>query len=418
MNTNANNSEMNFSIQDTMEFGGGSAQLVNDLLAPETQTAKPEEVTAIVKEVAQTTNTETTLAPVKEIIVPGETPSAASLVSSFLSDDDENDETNTTGESTTDIPSTTTEQTTSATGKEENFSKFKALAKDLTNLGVFTTEEGEDDEEIETPEQFLERFNTEKKKGASEIVQNFIGQFGEDYQQAFDAIFVKGVNPKDYFSVYNTVVNFAELDLTSEDNQTKVMKQSLIDQGWETEDIDTEIERLKQYGDLETVATRNHKVLIKKEAQKLSQMEETSQRELQQKAQIRNQYITNVQGVITEKLKTKELDGIPLNAKLAQELQDFLLVDKWKTASGETLSDFDRFILDLKRPENHAAKVKLGLLIKVMEKDPTFSTLQKTGVSKKSNEMFSEFTKQNEKSPSSTAAAKQGASSDDWKFGN
>lgn len=416
MNTNANSSEMNFSIQDTMEFGGGSAQLVNDLLAPDTQTAKPEEVTPITKEITpNTTNAETTLAPVKEIVPPGETPSAASIISNFLSGEEE--EETTTTEKTT-VVSTTGEETTLSSGEEENFSKFKALTKDLINLGVFTTDEDDEEEEIETPEQFLERFNIEKKKGASEMVQNFIGQFGQDFQDAFDAIYVKGVNPKDYFSVYNNVVSFAELDLSSEDNQSKVMRQSLINQGWEIEDIDTEIERLKQYGDLEAVATRNHKVLIKKEAEKLAQLEETSQRELQQKAQIRNQYITNVQSVINEKLKTKELDGIPLNPKLATELHDFLLVDKWKTASGETLSDFDRFILDLKRPENHAMKVKLGLLIKVMEKDPTFSTLQKTGVSKKSNEMFSEFTKQTDKKASATDKPGKGANvENDWVFG-
>ena len=75
--------------------------------------------------------------------------------------------------------------------------QFTALANDLYKLGVFTDEDG-DQEPVTTAEDFLERFNAEKKKGASELVQNFIGQFGEDYQEAFDAIFVKGVNPKDY----------------------------------------------------------------------------------------------------------------------------------------------------------------------------------------------------------------------------
>jgi hypothetical protein len=36
------------------------------------------------------------------------------------------------------------------------------------------------------------KIQSEKKKGAIEMVNNFIGQFGEDYQEAFDAIFVKG----------------------------------------------------------------------------------------------------------------------------------------------------------------------------------------------------------------------------------
>jgi hypothetical protein len=100
-------------------------------------------------------------------------------------------------------------------------------------------------------------------------------------------------------------------------------------------------------------------------------------------------------------LKTKEFDGIPLNPKLASELQDFLLVDKYKTPSGETLTDFDKTILELKRPENHATKVKVGLLLKILEKDPTLSTIQRTGVTKKSTQLFEEVARQTSKKPSS-----------------
>ena len=236
------------------------------------------------------------------------------------------------------------------------------------------------------------------------MVQNFIGQFGEDYQQAFEAIFVKGVNPQEYFGTYNQVVNFAEMDLADENNQVKVIKQALSDQGFDHEDVESEVERLRNYGDLESVATKHHKVLVKKEAQKLNQMEAKAEQELQQKATIRNQYIQNVQGILGEKLKSKEFDGIPLNPKLASELQDFLLVDKWKTASGETLSDFDRTILDLKRPENHAMKVKVGLLLKILEKDPTLSTIQKSGVSKKTDQLFGEVARQVTKTKTSTSS--------------
>ena len=64
------------------------------------------------------------------------------------------------------------------------------------------------------------------------------------------------------------------------------MKQALSDQGFESEDISKEIERLQNYGDLETVATRHHKVLVKKEAKKLQQMSTAEAEQLQeQKAQ-------------------------------------------------------------------------------------------------------------------------------------
>ena len=124
--------------------------------------------------------------------------------------------------------------------------------------------------------------------------------------------------------------------------------------------------------------------------------------QLQQKQAIRNQYINNVQNILQEKLKIKEFDGIPLSPKTASELQDFLLVDKYKTVSGETLTDFDKAILELKRPENHEQKVKVALLLKILEKDPTLSTIQKTGVTKKSNQLFTEVARQVQKDKKST----------------
>lgn len=385
----------NFGIEETL--GTGSVELLNDLYAPETSTEDPDKVEEIVKTVSEPEPPKKKDVPKgKEVVqkLDGEEDSPQDILKNFLGDDDEEEEDD------EDAPAPTKKAPESATQddeEEEVESPFVALSRDLFKLGVFSKEEDEEDVEIKTPEEFLERFNAEKKKGAIEIVDNFIGQFGEDYQKAFDAIFVKGVNPKDYFSVYNSAVSFAELDLTKEENQEMVIRQAFTDQGFDSEEITAEIERLKNYGDLETVASRHHKVLVKKEATKLQQLEQQAEQQQRQKAMIRNQYIQNVQTVLQDKLKVKEFDGIPLNPKLASELQDFLLVEKYKTQSGETLTDFDKTILELKRPENHALKVKVGLLLKILEKDPTLSTIQKTGVTKKSTQLFEEVARQTTK---------------------
>ena len=408
----------NFSIQGTMEMGMGNQELLNDLFSPETSTSNPEDVTPIIKDADAPEAPETpAVKKGKDIIPPKsvdgktdeEKAEGQSMIADFLSDDEDDDDND-----DTPAPAKTAkapEATADADDDDSQGTQFTALANDLYKLGVFTNDDDEDPEPVSTAEEFLERFENEKKKGASEMVQNFIGQFGEDYQEAFDAIFVKGVNPKDYFGTYNQVVNFAEMDLDDENNQIRIMRRALADQGFDPEDVDTEIERLQNYGDLESVATKHHKVLVKKEAAKLHQLEQKSEAELRQKAQIRNQYIANVQTILQEKVKSKEFDGIPINPKLAGELQDFLLVDKWKTPSGETLTDFDRAILDMKRPENHWMKVKLGLLMKMLEKDPTLSTIQRTGVTKKSNELFGEVARQVTKAKTASGS---GAKPNSW----
>lgn len=410
----------NFSIENTLEMGAGNAELLSDLMAPETSTGNPDDIQKIVKDAEPPAPDPTPDVPKGKEITPkedGKEPTGQDLISNFLGDND-GDEEDAEDADPQPVKKKASEPKAAEEPaaddaeegeEEEQVSQFTALSRDLFKLGVFSKDEDEEDINISTPEEFLERFQNEKKKGAIEMVNSFIGQFGEDYQQAFDAIFVKGVSPKEYFGTYNNVVSFAEMDLSQEDNQVKVIKQALADQGFESEDINTEVERLKNYGDLETVATKHHKVLVKKEAQKLAQMEQRAEQELQQKQAIKNQYIQNVQTVLQDKLKSKEFDGIPINPKLANELQDFLLVDKYKTASGETLTDFDKTILELKRPENHATKVKVALLLKILEKDPTLSTIQKTGVTKKSNELFGEVARQvtKAKSGSSSQPSKQ-----------
>lgn len=385
----------NFSIQDTMEMGMGNAELLNDLMSPDTASASPDDVKDITAEDTPPAPVAAKpKAPKAEDSSEEEKEPAKDITNFLYGDDDEEEEEN--GDDV--APKTKAPAASEDTDEEPEVSRFTALATDLLKLGVFTTDEDGEEEPITTPEQFLERFQEEKKKGAIEVVQNFIGQFGEDYQQAFDAIFVKGVDPKDYFGTYNAIQSFADLDLSDEANQIAVIKQTLADQDYDPEDITTEIERLKNYGDLESVAAKHHKVLIKKEAAKLQQLEEQRSKQLQQQAAFKQQYVQNVNSVLQEKLKAKEFDGIPLNSKLATELQDFLITDRYKTGSGEMLTEFDKTILELKRPENHEMKVKVALLLKILEKDPTLSTIQKTGVTKKSNELFGEVARQASKS--------------------
>jgi hypothetical protein len=383
-----------FGIEETLGMGMGNTELLSDLYSPETSTEDPDKLEDIVKTAAEPAPPKKPeVKPGKEVVqkLDGEDNTSQDILKNFLGDDPEEEEEEESPKAKTPAPAGEEEE------EEEQDSPFVALSRDLFKLGVFSKDEDEEDVEITTPEQFLERFNSEKKKGAIEIVDNFIGQFGEDYQKAFDAIFVKGADPKEYFGTYNTVVSFAEMDLSQENNQERVVRQALTDQGFDPEDITTEIERLRNYGDLETVAAKHHKVLVKKEATKLQQIEQQAEQQLRQKAMVRNQYIQNVQTVLQDKMKTKEFDGIPLNPKLASELQDFLLVEKYKTQSGETLTDFDKTILELKRPENHAMKVKVGLLLKILEKDPSLSTIQKTGVTKKSTQLFEEVARQTTK---------------------
>ena len=404
----------NFSIESTEEAGIGDTDLIRGLYSSDSATTDPDDITSIeeeektkVKKPAPKKAAPKAAKPVVEDEEEQEEEKQeeedVNPIDKLLNGGEEDEEEEEEEEPVKPKGKKQEEEEEEEEGEETSANPFSALAKDLFKLGVFTQDEDEGEVEISTPEQFLERFNLESKKRVGETLENFLGQFGEDYKKAFQAIYINGVNPKEYFGIYNTIEDFASLDMAQEDNQVAVMRQALTDQGLEPEDITKEIEKLKNYGDLEETAARFQKVLVKKQAQKLAEIEQENAARLQQMQQMKAQYIKNVQTVLQEKLKTKEFDGIPLNPKLAGELQDFLITDKYKTPSGETLTEFDRTILDLKRPENHEKKVKVALLLKLLEKDPTLSTIKKKGISQETNTLFSEVARQSKKTSVKTS---------------
>jgi hypothetical protein len=385
----------NFSIENTLEMGMGNAELLNDLMGTDTSTASPDDIQDIKDDAPEPTPAapKAKAKPASTSNEEEEKEDTAKSIQDFLlgGEEEEDDEDATPA---TKSPKAKVEEAEEEEEEDGGVNQFTALSRDLLKLGVFTNDEDDEEQSINSAEEFLERFEAEKKKGAGQVLNDFIGRFGEDYQSAFNAIFVNGVDPKEYFGTYNAIENYADMDLSNESNQVAVIKQALTDQGFEPEDVETELERLKNYGDLENVATKHHKVLVKKEAAKLQQLEQEKAAQLQQQYAIKQQYSNNVNAILQDKLKGKEFDGIPLNPKLATELQDFLVQDRYKTPSGEMLTEFDRTILELKRPENHEKKVKVALLLKILEKDPTLSTIQKTAVTKKTNELFGEVSRQ------------------------
>lgn len=243
---------------------------------------------------------------------------------------------------------------------EEPQNPFTSLSRDLIKLGVF-----EEDEELNIPEsdqEFLERFNLEAQKRAQYSLESYLGRFGEDRQNLFKAIYEQGVEPQAYLESFVRLENYAELDLEKEANQEKVVRASMKNQGFDSEDIDTEVERLKEYGDLENVSKKYHKVLVRQESKKLEEQAYNAQQKLLQEKQKKDYFISSVKQILDSKLKERNFDGIPLTPVVKEKVETYLTNEAWKLPSGELISDFDKFLLDLQLPENYSTRVKIALL--------------------------------------------------------
>ncbi|MEI6186988.1 MAG: hypothetical protein WCP46_00605 [Alphaproteobacteria bacterium] len=402
MSDNLDVSSISFGIQDTIATS--SQQLIDSFLEGDAATAKPDEIKDINEPAPTPTPVKKPTAKVAEKTE--DTPPAEpekpfdplAEIDEEATDDDD------------DAAKPVVKKPEGDVTEEGEFNAFESFSKELYNLGAFSTDEGEEPTIPKTPEEFLEVFNEQLGKKAETAIDNFLERFGDEHKEAFDAIFVKGVNPREYYQTQNKIQNFQELDLTLEHNQENVIKQALTDLGYDEEDITSELERIKNYGDLEATAQKHHKVLVKKEQAELARLTEQKQAALQQKALEKNQYVNSINTILQDKLKAKDFDGIPINLQLAKEVQDMLTTERWKTSSGEALTDFDKEILDLKRPENYATKAKLAVLLKILKQDPTLSTIKKAGVTKQTNQLFSEVVKQKPK----TSVGTQRATSPSW----
>jgi len=283
--------------------------------------------------------------------------------------------------------------------QEDEDNTYATLGKDLLRLGVFSKnseEESEETLEIKTPEEFLERFNLEKKKGAINILDNFLGQFGDEYRKMFDAVFVNGVKPQDYLQSFAKVEAIKGIDLTSEDNQERVVRAYYKNLKWDDAKIETKIQKLKDYGDLEDESKAYHEVLLNREKEQAEALELKKQQEAQEAKDKEAATIKSYQRILNEKLKAQEIDGIPLTQKDVEETIKYMSDKKYKLQSGELLSEYDKDLLELNRPENHELKIKLGLLLR---KKLDLTSVKKTTISKKSDALFTLSTKNAKQNP-------------------
>lgn len=279
---------------------------------------------------------------------------------------------------------------------EENDSptnKHGSFAKDLLDIGFFTLDQDETEEDlsgIDSDEALVERMHHEKQKGAIQIVENIIGG-DPKFQEAFNAIFINRVDPRDYYDSVFEIEDVADLDLSKVENQKSVVRYHYKKYlNWDDNKINAKIEKLENYQDLEEEAKDLHQTLIVKKQEELDERIENKKREQAAIAREEQNFQMSVQKIITDKLKTKEFDGLPMDQKTAQDLAGYLLNKKWQLQGGDRkLSDFDKDILDLDRPENRELKAKIALLMLTLKSDPTLSKLSKRAVSKESGALFS-----------------------------
>jgi len=286
-------------------------------------------------------------------------------------------------------PTTLQEQADKQAGSEPGIKHhITAFGNELYQLGILTPDDENAPAPINTSQELIERLTHEKQKGAVELLENILSNFGPEYRSAFDAIYLNGVHPREYFHQAEKVTNLEGIDLSVVENQKQVVRTHLRSLGWDETKIAAKIEKLENYQDLEEEARDLIVPLVANEKKALDQKVKERQQELSRKASMDQEHQQSVGRIIKEKMKLKEFDGIPFDEKTARTVGGYMLEKKWQLGDSQ-ISDFEKEILDLSRPENRELQIKIALIMHLLKVDPTLSRLQRKAVSNEADKIFS-----------------------------
>lgn len=266
--------------------------------------------------------------------------------------------------STEDVPEEGDEGEIKVEGDDET--EFSSLSKELYKLRIF--EAPVDDEGNEAPiiantaEEFKTLFEEQSNSKGAQWIDNFLTRFGDDKKDFFHAVFINGVDPQKYFSVASSIEKLEGLDLANETNQERVVREFYKRSGMTAENIDKTVTRLKEIAELQNQAEQFHPLVVDQDKASLLKLEEDRKLSLQNEQRADAQYKASVSRILMDKLKEKEFDGIAVNDKVAQKAFEFIYSKPWRAPDGTLLTDLDVWFKNLDKPENHALKVKLGLL--------------------------------------------------------
>lgn len=329
----------------------------------------------------------------ESIITPQVTDLDESLTQQLLEDEEEP------------TPTPTVDSPEEPQDEDDDENEVVTLAKDLYGMGLLT-KESEDEEVPSTQEELRDRLFEEKKKGANEIIANFLSRFGDDYQRAFEAIYVNGVDPQEYFSIQHNIESVKDLDLEDEENQKAVVKQLLIeDSKFSPEKASKMVAFYKESGELGAEALEAQAKLVAKEEQRIAGIEKQKQQAAYLKQQVEFQYHNNLNTTISKALSQKELGGIPVNDNLARSTFDYMTRKAYKLPNGETISEMDKDFLEMKNPENIEMALKFALL---KQQNFDFSKIKQKAVTEQTNELFNRLKKKDKTNKRNTPAKVDG----------
>ena len=258
-------------------------------------------------------------------------------------------------------------------GKKETLSStpeeiklFSDLAKDFKEMGVFTTDFG--DEEV-TPDLFFEKIEEEVSTRANGIVENLITTLDDDA-----ATFLKfksnGGDTRKFFELYGQVSEIPVDNVDNEENQEAFLRYYYsLDEDLDSDDIDDRIVSYGEKGTLEKYAKKHFEKLefeyAKEKTELLKQQEDNKKQQVEHQRKFHN----NLKTIINTE---KQIGDLMIDPKKDGSLVDFITKPIFNKETKLSATGFQTKLGEIFNDEK-----KLILLAKLVNSDFDFSSVKK-----------------------------------------
>lgn len=244
-----------------------------------------------------------------------------------------------------------------------------AVLTTLKNKG-FLDYELEDDEEL-TEELAEELIEDKFEETIEERIAEKLGSLPEDVQQVVQYV-LKGGSLNEFLrqvSQTNTGSITEDLDMASEDNQKLVVRELLLQEDFDEDTIEAQIDLLKDTGKLKTFAEKKFtKWLNENKSSRTALLNQQEQRKREIKETIRES-----KRKVAETLNTvEEIGGLEASKEDKKVLPSYINDRNVKLQNGAEISEMQKELY-YELPKNEKAMIQLAILLRNRNADGTFN---------------------------------------------
>lgn len=271
---------------------------------------------------------------------------------------------------------------------EDKSRKEKVVKQELNNVGVasflkekgflnFELEEGEELDDDKASTLIEEKFESSVEEKVNDLIKDL-----PDSVKNLIKFVSNGGSENEYFSSMQnkgaTTIS-KDLDLEDEKNQELVVRYKLQAQGEDEEDINTQIEFLKEKGKLEDTANKHFNKIIEdldKEAEALVERQKKAKKEAKEN-QIK--FKKEISTILEEK---KEIKNLKFSDQDKKELPDYISNQSVELNDGRSITPFYHDLFETLKDKD-----KTLLLAKLIKSDFDFSQIEKQAKTKQAKEV-------------------------------